>query len=192
MAIVTSKDGLILREKPQKSSQKLELIEFAQSVEIQPQKKPISETVDGISGEWLETHYSGSNGFIFSAYVRRFAEIAASVESLDEGRLYGVWQNQKFVDYTKKPVTQLNLKPNRQFQFTIFAGGDGGGFGTKSLEGTWRIENNQLILIESKTFQKIRYALFKQHLILAEEFPSAEHRIFLENFDAEYPGGLSR
>lgn len=146
MAIVTSKDGLILREKPQRSSQKLELIEFAQSVEIQPQKKPISETIDGISGEWLETHYSGSNGFIFSAYVRRFAEIAASVESLDEGRLYGVWQNQKFVDYTKKPVTQLNLKPNRQFQFTIFAGGDGGGFGTKSLE----------------------------------------------NFDAEYPGGLSR
>lgn len=192
LAVNTSTDGLILRSKPDKTSEKLGIIAFAQTVEVSPEKDPVLETIGSTRGEWLRAYYYGQNGFVFSGYLRRYSDLRDRTEEIDAGQLPGVWISQKYTDYTKTPVTKLTLNANREFSFMIFAGGDSGDYGTKSLTGKWQAQDKLLVLTETKTGQNLRYALHKKHLILAEDAPHEQHRVFLENFESEYPGGLSK
>ncbi|MCB1144339.1 MAG: SH3 domain-containing protein [Leptospiraceae bacterium] len=68
---VSSKDGLIFRSKPDKSSSKIDLIPFREEVMVisNTNKK---FTVGSVTGEWLEIVYKNKKGFVFDGFLEDY------------------------------------------------------------------------------------------------------------------------
>lgn len=67
---VASKNGLILRELPNKTSIQLEKVPYGEKLstqKIETNTEPI--VIDNINGEWLKTTYKGKTGYIASCYL---------------------------------------------------------------------------------------------------------------------------
>lgn len=187
-----SENGLILRAEPGKNSAQRALIKFGEAVRVHQAESGTTALVDGIKGEWLIAEYFGETGYIFSGYAKTYSELSKSTSPIKSSDIVAHWVGHRFDSYTKVPVTKLDIKAGGAFTFTLFTGGDGGGFGTRTVDGTWKITGKTLELHAAEGNQRIRYALLKGRLILAEDSPSDAHRTFLENYDCDYPSGLSR
>ncbi|MFO1469566.1 MAG: SH3 domain-containing protein [Turneriella sp.] len=189
---VISENGLLLRSEPSKNSSKQRLIKFGEAVRARQQESSKAEVVDGIKGEWLIAEYFGETGFIFSGYARKISELSKSIKPIKPADLVGQWIGHRFDSYTKLPITKLDIQKGGKFIFTLFTGGDEGSFGTRTVSGTWKLVGKTVVLFNAESEDRIRYALLKDNLILAEDVPSPAHHSFVENYDYDYPSGLSK
>jgi hypothetical protein len=69
---VKAKSGVILRSEPTTKSAKLAKIPFAKVVSGCELVTPVSDNINGKSGQWIKVVHNGTSGYVFDAFLSRF------------------------------------------------------------------------------------------------------------------------
>ncbi|MEM8907334.1 MAG: SH3 domain-containing protein [Bacteroidota bacterium] len=73
--LVTAESGLSLRESPNLKSIKIMAIPYGKTVTVCTEYSGASTTIEGVSGQWLQTFYRGQSGFMFSGFMEALPSI---------------------------------------------------------------------------------------------------------------------
>ncbi|HYG00802.1 MAG TPA: SH3 domain-containing protein [Chryseosolibacter sp.] len=72
-SMVVVKSGISIREEPTLNSNKVASVKFGEMVEVLNQNEQ-KDTVDGMNGNWVRIAYDQYVGYVFDAYLGRFAK----------------------------------------------------------------------------------------------------------------------
>ncbi|TGL63766.1 SH3 domain-containing protein [Leptospira ognonensis] len=83
----TAKSGLILRELPKRDSKKIATLDYDIFIKVFKTPHSKNETIEGVSGYWLNAEYLRMNGYVFSGYLSKLNEFETQLFARDTEEL---------------------------------------------------------------------------------------------------------
>jgi hypothetical protein len=155
--IINSKNGLVLREKPDVSSSQICIMPFGEYIEIYEALH--EDTINNIQAHWLKIKYKEYNGFAFGGYIDTYGDEINFADQIEEykaniyqggldckGLTYSEYTEQ--IEFTKEDVIYKHFS-GRNFSCKAIDKSDI--FGCRGVVeiikiGKYRIENGRFIV----------------------------------------------